>query len=108
MLRKLGWPAVLNLEWKNLGPKGLPRPQIRELLRAGWELDSHTLTHPDLTTVGPAQLRRELVVSRQRLRRAFGVPVDAFCATRPGATTRRSRPRSWAAGYRAATTIGPA
>lgn len=107
MLRKLGWPAVLNLEWKNLGPKGLPRPQIRELLRAGWELDSHTLTHPDLTTVGPTQLRRELVVSRQRLRRAFGVPVDAFCYP-AGRYDAQVQAEVRAAGYRAATTIGPA
>ncbi len=106
LLRKLGWPAVLNLEWKNLGPNGLPRAQVREMIRAGWELDSHTLTHPDLTTVGPDQLRRELVLSRRYLRRAFGVRVDAFCYP-AGRYDAEVQAAVRAAGYRAATTTAP-
>jgi peptidoglycan/xylan/chitin deacetylase (PgdA/CDA1 family) len=52
---------------------------VRRMIRDGWEVDSHTLTHPDLATVGPGQLEREVHGSRVVLRRLFGVPVPFFC-----------------------------
>src|SRR5436190_7890705 len=80
MLRAHRWPAVLNMEVNFLRPAGGLRPwRIRRLLAAGWELDAHTLTHPDLTTVGAAELRRQVAGSRSALRRLFHVPVDFFC-----------------------------
>ena len=53
-LRARGWPGVLNLQVDRLGfAGGLTRTQVRRMLADGWELDSHTLSHPDLTAVGP-------------------------------------------------------
>ena len=76
---RLGWPGVLNLEVKNVGLKGgLARNEVRAMLRDGWEIDAHTLTHPDLTTVDAARLRREVAGSRRWLRHAFGVARDFF------------------------------
>jgi peptidoglycan/xylan/chitin deacetylase (PgdA/CDA1 family) len=49
------------------------------MLDAGWELGSHTITHPDLTTLDPAELEREVAGTRRILERRFGVPVDNFC-----------------------------
>ena len=49
------------------------------LVRAGWEIDDHTLTHPDLTTLDAAGLRREIVVSRAVIRRLTVEPVSFFC-----------------------------
>jgi len=49
------------------------------MIRGGWEIDSHTLTHPDLTTLSGAALRHELVGSRKRLRELFGVRANFFC-----------------------------
>jgi peptidoglycan/xylan/chitin deacetylase (PgdA/CDA1 family) len=73
------WPGVLNMEVNFLRPAGGLRPwRIRKLLAAGWELDAHTLTHPDLTTLGAAELRRQVAGSRTALRRLFHVPVDFF------------------------------
>jgi peptidoglycan/xylan/chitin deacetylase (PgdA/CDA1 family) len=74
------WPGVLNLAVRNLGVNGglYPR-QVRRLIRNGWELDAHSLTHPDLTQVGAAQLRREVAGSRRLLEREFGVSVPFFC-----------------------------
>jgi len=45
----------------------------------GWEIDSHSLTHPDLTAVSGPRLRREVDLSRAVLRRLFHQPVDFFC-----------------------------
>ena len=74
------WPGVLNLELNFLQPAGGMRPwRVRKLLAAGWEVDSHTLTHPDLTKVSNAQLWREVDGSRVALRRDFHIPVNFFC-----------------------------
>ena len=106
VLERLGWPGVLNLEVDNLRPGDLPALLVRRLIRVGWEVDSHTITHPDLTALGDAQLRDELVRSRELIRRRFGVPADFFCYpsgrfdARVVAAVRR-------AGYRGATTTNP-
>jgi peptidoglycan/xylan/chitin deacetylase (PgdA/CDA1 family) len=101
VLRARGWPAVLNLEIGNLVPA-----RVRQLLAAGWEVDAHTFTHPDLTQVDDAQLRREIAGSRRWIQSVFGVPVDFFCYPfgrydgRVVAAVRR-------AGYLGAETEGP-
>lgn len=81
ILARLGWPAVLNLKIGNLHEPdyGVTPRQVRALIALGWELGSHTIDHPDLTTVDAATLAREVGESRRRLQRAFGVPVDFFC-----------------------------
>jgi peptidoglycan/xylan/chitin deacetylase (PgdA/CDA1 family) len=39
-------------------------PDLRALADAGWEVGSHTCSHPHLTTLGDEDLRRELEQSR--------------------------------------------
>lgn len=79
-MRDRGWPGVLNLTVKNLRVAGgISERQVRRLIAAGWEIDSHTISHPDLTSLGERELARELAGSRRQLRRLFGVPVDFFC-----------------------------
>jgi peptidoglycan/xylan/chitin deacetylase (PgdA/CDA1 family) len=107
LLRWLGWPGVLDLEVHNLEVAGgLSDRDVRAMLAGGWELAAHTITHPDLTTVGPARLRREVAGSRAALRRRFGVPVWFFCypAGRYDVATERA---ARAAGYRGATATVP-
>jgi peptidoglycan/xylan/chitin deacetylase (PgdA/CDA1 family) len=80
VLRALGWPGVLNLEVRNERHSwGLRLRQLRALARAGWEIDAHTINHPDLTTLSPARLRAEVAGSREEIRRQLHVPVDFFC-----------------------------
>ena len=107
VLRALGWPGVLNLELKNIrSDYGLTAPQVRTLLAAGWELDSHTIDHPDLTTVDAAELKHEVADSRAELRRRFGVPVNFFCYP-AGRYDAAAIAAVQAAGYLAATTTAP-
>ena len=80
VLKARGWPGVLNLEVANLKPVwGIRPPGVRKLIAAGWEIDAHTLTHPDLTQVDPARLRDEVAGSRAAIRKQFHVPVNFFC-----------------------------
>jgi peptidoglycan/xylan/chitin deacetylase (PgdA/CDA1 family) len=103
-LRKLGWPGVLNLWTGRLTARGgLTVPQVRTLLRQGWELASHSLTHPDLTKVGAARLAREVSGSRSALRRLFSVGVRFFCYPY-GRTDAAASAAVRRAGYTAATT----
>ena len=77
-LDKLGWPGVLNLELAHLDQGELTDDQVQQLVDSGWELDSHTLTHPNLTEPG-VDLGHEIADSRTELQERFGVPADFFC-----------------------------
>jgi peptidoglycan/xylan/chitin deacetylase (PgdA/CDA1 family) len=68
----------MNLALSHIGEHGKNTVWVRKLIAAGWELDSHTLTHPNLTLLGNADLRHEVAGSRRKLQRLFGVPVRFF------------------------------
>jgi peptidoglycan/xylan/chitin deacetylase (PgdA/CDA1 family) len=101
-LRRYHWPAVLNL----VAGRGtaLSDAQVRRMVKWGWEIGSHTLGHPILTRCSAATVRRELVLSRRILQRAFDVPVDFFCYP-GGAYDGRVERAVRDAGYHAATSI---
>jgi len=106
LLRARGWPGVLNLEVAHVVHQDLTPRMVRLLLADGWEVASHTLTHPDLTTLDARQLRREVGGSRRWLRRRFDVSVDFFCYP-AGRYDRRVIGAVRAAGYLGATTTEP-
>jgi peptidoglycan/xylan/chitin deacetylase (PgdA/CDA1 family) len=102
-LHSYGWPAVLNVIVKNIDRRGPFRPSmVRHMIAWGWELDSHTITHRNLTRLPPAVVRHELVGSRTVLRHLFRVPVNFF--SYPGGEYNSRLERAVArAGYLAAT-----
>lgn len=53
---------------------------LAELLALGHELGSHTLTHPNLTEVNPAELLHEVAGSRAALERSLSRQVAHFSA----------------------------
>jgi peptidoglycan/xylan/chitin deacetylase (PgdA/CDA1 family) len=80
ILREHGWPGVLNLDLSNLAPSwGIRADMVRALIAAGWEIDAHTLTHPDLRGLSGHGLQREVAGSREAIRRSFGVAANFFC-----------------------------
>jgi peptidoglycan/xylan/chitin deacetylase (PgdA/CDA1 family) len=110
ILKARHWPGVLNLEVRNLKPVwGIRPPGIRRLIGWGWEIDAHTINHPDLTTLGDDQLREEVAGSRAAIHRLFHVPVNFFCYP-SGRYNETVIAAVQAAGYLAATTTnyGPA
>lgn len=78
LLNELHWPGTLNLI---VGKKHLRfKPKIvRALIAAGWEIDSHTMTHTDVPGLSAKQLTYEIAGSRKRLQELYGVPVNFFC-----------------------------
>jgi peptidoglycan/xylan/chitin deacetylase (PgdA/CDA1 family) len=104
MLRKVHWRGVLNLKLGNVRSHGGITPaQVRRLARAGWEIDSHTISHPDLTTLSPAALRHEVADSRWMIQRRFKAPARFFCYP-AGRYDARVIAAVRAAGYLGATT----
>jgi peptidoglycan/xylan/chitin deacetylase (PgdA/CDA1 family) len=53
--------------------------QLKTWVDAGFEVGSHTCTHPDLTTLSREAVMEELVSSRKALHRLIGAPVVTFC-----------------------------
>lgn len=108
VLTQLGWRAVENIQLTGLPPSqgGLSETQVHGLLAAGWELDTQGISHADLIALSAAQLREQVALSRQTLKRRYHVPVSWFCypsghynATVVAAVRE--------AGYRGSTTVVP-
>jgi peptidoglycan/xylan/chitin deacetylase (PgdA/CDA1 family) len=106
ILRRHRWPGVLNLIVDNVRPGDLTALQVRRLIAAGWEIDSHTVTHADVTTLDQAGLQREIGQARTDLQRMFHQPVDFFCYP-AGQYDAAAIAEVRAAGYFGATTVNP-
>jgi len=81
--------------------KLLSAEQIRELCGHGFEIGSHTFTHPQLTAVSDERLRRELVDSKRRIEDITGREVTSFSYPY-GDYDQRVREATVAAGYKCA------
>lgn len=104
VLREHGWSGVLNLQTNRIGVAGgVSRADVRRLIRLGWEIDPHSVTHPDLTQVSARRLREEVAGSRRVLKRLFGVAARFFCYPF-GHYDRRVERAVEAAGFLGATT----
>jgi len=76
----MSWPGIDR--WIGTPSEDELRPmswnQARTLHSEGWELGSHTLSHPRLTEVPDEQLDRELTESRAVLERELGAPCTSL------------------------------
>lgn len=67
-----------------LPPRGLgrrpmlPWSQIEQLAENGIEIGAHTLSHPDLSKLGPRALEREIVGSAEAIGAHLGEPAQTF------------------------------
>ena len=79
----------------------LTQAELLELAGAGWEIGSHTCTHPHLTQLRDDELARELVESRRRCAELLGHPCTTL-AYPYGDVDERVRRSAERAGYEAA------
>ncbi|SHK33458.1 polysaccharide deacetylase family protein [Thermocrinis minervae] len=68
-------------DWKELRVKKpiMSWDQIKMLVEEGFEIGSHTLTHPFLSRIPPEQAAREIEDSKKILEDKLGVEVVSFC-----------------------------
>src|ERR671931_1395402 len=93
----LRWPGLEQSE------DSLGWPELELLREAGWEVGSHTVTHPLLPDLDDADLERELVYSRSTIRKRLGL-----CETLAypyGRADERTAAAAARAGYLAAFTL---
>jgi peptidoglycan/xylan/chitin deacetylase (PgdA/CDA1 family)/aminoglycoside phosphotransferase (APT) family kinase protein len=100
------WPGIE--EWRG-GPHeselhAMSWQELRTLAAAGWEIGSHTVTHPYLTQLDDTSLRAELRDSRERCELELGRECRSL-AYPYGDFDRRVIAAAGAAGYRAAATL---
>ena len=104
-LRELGWSATVFLpsgkmggheDWRGANthpPRSLMTwDQVSALAEQGFEFGGHSVTHPDLTMLTPAELDAELGESRDEITRRLGRAPIAFAppygASNPGVRRR--------------------
>lgn len=84
------WDAAVALYGRNVeGPPPrlmMTREQVRDLARRGFDVGGHTVRHPILATLSPAEARQEIVGSWQWVRDVTGVAPRSFAYPngRPG------------------------
>jgi peptidoglycan/xylan/chitin deacetylase (PgdA/CDA1 family) len=100
------WPGIE--EWSD-GPDReellcMSWDELSELAGAGWEVGSHTVSHPRLPELDDSTLDEELTASRGELERRLGRPCTAI-AYPYGLWDQRVADAAAAAGYRAGCTL---
>ena len=80
VMSRYGYKATVFMITKRVGsPNYCNWDQLHELVQAGFEVGSHTQTHPSLPTLTGSRLEDEIKGSKQILEAALGVPVVSFC-----------------------------
>lgn len=98
----LAWPGTAHWQHSSCAQEltAMEWSDLRGLAEAGWEIGSHTCTHPRLTTLDDARLRVELTESRERCARELGRPCRSI-AYPYGDVDARVAAAAAAAGYEA-------
>jgi peptidoglycan/xylan/chitin deacetylase (PgdA/CDA1 family) len=86
ILNRFGYSATMFLPTSHIGEANqsfagstcLSWNQVRELNRFGIEFGSHTVTHPQLRTLQPDDIQKEVHNSKQTIEDKLGSPVKSF------------------------------
>lgn len=79
VLQKYGFTASNAIITGMIGAnEHMTEAQIRECVKAGIEITSHTVQHLDLAKQSPAEIKKQLVESKNYLEKTFGVVVVGF------------------------------
>jgi polysaccharide pyruvyl transferase WcaK-like protein/peptidoglycan/xylan/chitin deacetylase (PgdA/CDA1 family) len=73
-----------NANEKELGTKRphLTNKDIHSLIQLGWEIGSHTNTHPNLSLLPPQGLKEEIIKSKLKLEKDLNIPIKYFAYPR--------------------------
>jgi peptidoglycan/xylan/chitin deacetylase (PgdA/CDA1 family) len=79
IMQQIGFSGTAYLVANRINAEGfLSSAELKEMIAAGWEIGSHSMTHSDLTQLDRSEWRREILDSRLTLERELGVEVDSF------------------------------
>jgi peptidoglycan/xylan/chitin deacetylase (PgdA/CDA1 family) len=79
IMQELGFPGVFYIVANRINgsPDFVTIEQIKEMVEAGWEIGSHSYSHPDLTQ-NHAIADREIRQSKIDLENALSTPIETF------------------------------
>jgi len=77
LLEKYGFKATFFIATNRIGDTAmLTWEQLRDMAARGMAIESHTASHPLLSTLSAEETRRELMASREALESRLGMPVN--------------------------------
>ncbi|MDO8513688.1 MAG: polysaccharide deacetylase family protein [bacterium] len=80
IMKQYGFAGVIYLITNDINKKGyLSEKQISELIDAGFEIGSHTLSHPNLASAGIYYAQMQIENSKKNLDAMFEYNVTSFC-----------------------------
>jgi peptidoglycan/xylan/chitin deacetylase (PgdA/CDA1 family) len=80
ILRQRNLTAVFFVTTRYLGDgRHLTVVQLREMARGGMEIGSHSISHPDLSTLSLANCQKEIAESKRFLEDILGQKIISFC-----------------------------
>lgn len=78
-LKKRGMVAVSYVITGKIGGLYMTETQIKDVSANGFEIGSHTISHPDLSVISVEKARSEIFSSKQILENMIGKTVVSFC-----------------------------
>lgn len=106
IMQRYGFSGVLYVVGNYIGAPGYMNvDQIKEMDRAGWEVGSHGMSHPDLAILDSQTQNHEIFDSREFLETELGLPIFTF-AYPFGVSTCGVNDKVYTAGYIAGMSLG--
>lgn len=80
IMRKYGFTGVMYIVHDYVGTPGkLSIEQIKEMAASGWEVGSHSMTHPmNFKVLGRPDMDYQVITSRKKLEDMLALPVTTF------------------------------
>ena len=106
--RPMSWPGIEKWAAGDYADDLVPVDwdELRRMRAAGWEVGSHTRSHPHLTELDDERLAEELGGSREVCEARLGAPCDALAFPYGDVDARVSKAAE-SAGYKAAGSMNP-
>jgi peptidoglycan/xylan/chitin deacetylase (PgdA/CDA1 family) len=82
----------------------MTKKQILSLVKDGWQIGCHTLTHPDMNTLSETEIEKEVVLSKKQLEKALGLRIS-YIAYPKGRYNRRILKAAERAKYKLGMTV---
>ena len=79
ILKNYGFRATVFMVGINFDRKDrLSQTEIHEMIKAGWTIGSHSVTHPDLNELSREDMQKEIVNSQAKAKKMTGKHTDFF------------------------------
>ncbi len=79
IMKKYGFVGTFFIITNSVGPNGIDWEQLRDLVKNGNSIGSHSVHHLDMSTLKESSQESELLDSKQVLESRLGISISTFC-----------------------------